>query len=123
MYHLTLTDALQEHEAILTGPFGSLLHSSDYVKKRRNVELITWRYRHDDRQYHLKKIQLQQNPTIPITSTWAISISHEFNISIMDFVRDIKDSTNRPNGYLDSLEKTPHLQDRFEMAIIQIYSS
>jgi len=30
---LTLTDALQEHEAILTGLFGSLLHSSDYVKK------------------------------------------------------------------------------------------
>jgi hypothetical protein len=26
----------------------------------------------------------------------------------MDFVGDIKDSTNRPNGYLDLLEKTPY---------------
>ena len=49
-------------------------------------------------------------------------MTHEFNISIMDFVRDIKDSVYRPDGYLDSLEKTPHLQDRFELALEQIYS-
>jgi hypothetical protein len=39
----------------------------------------------------------------------------------MDFVREIKDSTSRPSGYLDSLEKTPYLQDRFETALTQIY--
>jgi hypothetical protein len=88
---------------------------------RRDSELITWRYHHDDKQYHLKKIQLPPNSTVSITSTWTISITHEFDISIMDFVRDIKDSTNRPNGYLDLLEKTPHLQDRLEMALNQIY--
>jgi hypothetical protein len=48
-------------------------------------------------------------------------MTHEFNISIMDFVGDIKDSTIRPNGYLDLLEKIPHLQDRFETALNQIY--
>jgi len=53
----------------------------------------------------------------------SIPVIHEFNISIMDFVRDIKDSVNSPNGYLDLLEKTPYLQDRFEMAIEQIYST
>lgn len=39
----------------------------------------------------------------------------------MELVNDIKDSTNKPNGYLDMLEKTPHLQDKYEMAINQIY--
>ncbi|HXX96861.1 MAG TPA: hypothetical protein VEL11_07060 [Candidatus Bathyarchaeia archaeon] len=62
-------------------------------------------------------------PTIATTTIQSIYVTHEFNISITDFVRDIMDSVNRPNGYLDSLEKTPHLQDRFEMAIAQIYST
>ena len=54
-------------------------------------------------------------------SDWTIRVTHEFNISIMDFVKDIKDSTIRPNGYLDMLKKTPHLQDRYETAINHIY--
>ncbi len=41
----------------------------------------------------------------------------------MDFVRDIIDSVNRPNGYLDLLEKTPYLQDNFENAIAQLYEA
>jgi hypothetical protein len=90
---------------------------------RHNSELITWRYHHDDKQFHLKKIQLPKNSTITITSIWSIPVIHEFNISIMDFVRDIKDSVNSANGYLDLLEKTTYLQDRFEMAIEQIYST
>ena len=89
---------------------------------RRDPELITWKYYHDNKLIHLKKIQLPQNTNVSISSIWTISITHEFNISIMDLVRDIRDSTIRPNGYLDLLEKTPHLQDRFEMAISQIYS-
>jgi len=89
----------------------------------RNSQLITWKYHHDNKQYHLKKIHLPQNSKISITSTWDISLTDEFNISIMDFVRDIKDSVNRPNGYLDLLEKTPHVQDSFEIAIEQIYST
>jgi hypothetical protein len=90
---------------------------------QHNSDSITWRYHHDNRQFHLKKVQLPPNTRIPITSVRDILVTHEFNISIMDFVRDIKDSVNRPNGYLDSLENTPHLQDRFENAIGQIYST
>jgi hypothetical protein len=89
---------------------------------RRNSEFITWRYHHDDKQHHLKKIQLPPNSKISIASTWDVSLTHEFDISIKDFVRDIKDSVYRPNGYLDTLEKTPHIQDNFELAIEQIYS-
>ena len=33
-------------------------------------------------------------------------VTHEFNISVMDFVRDVKESVNRVNGYLDLLEKS-----------------
>jgi hypothetical protein len=90
---------------------------------RHNSELITWRYHHDNKQFHLKKIQLPQNSSVAITSTWNISVTHEFNISIMDFVRDIKDSVNRINGYFDLLEKTQLFQNRFETAIEQIYST
>jgi len=90
---------------------------------QHNSEKLTWRYHHDDKRFHLRKVQLPQKSTIATTTIQSIYVTHEFNISIMDFVRDIMDSVNRPNGYLDSLEKTPHLQDRFEMAIAQIYST
>jgi hypothetical protein len=66
---------------------------------RRDGELITWRYHHDNKQYHLKKIQLPQSYTAQISSIWTISITHEFNISIMDFVREIKDSAQRISGF------------------------
>jgi hypothetical protein len=90
---------------------------------RHGSELITWRYHHDNQQHHLKKIRLEPNSQLFITSNWNISITHEFNISTMDFVRDIIDSVNRPNGYLDLLEKTPYLQDNFENAIAQLYEA
>jgi hypothetical protein len=54
---------------------------------------------------------LMPKTSIPIASIWNISVTHEFNIGIMDFVRDIKDSVNRASVYLDLLEKTPHLQE------------
>jgi hypothetical protein len=40
----------------------------------------------------------------------------------MDLIKDIKDSTTRHNGYLGMLEKIQHLQDKYEMAINQIYA-
>ena len=88
---------------------------------RRDSELITWRYHHNDRQFHLRKILLTQVRQIQVTSVWKVEATHEFHISIMDLVKDIKDSTARPNGYLDLLEKTPHLQDKYETVIDQIY--
>jgi hypothetical protein len=89
---------------------------------QHDSESLTWRYHHDDRQFHLKKDPLPQNLTISVTPSRSKTVTHEFNISIMDFVRDIKDSVYRLSGYLDLLGKTPHLQDRFESAIEQIYS-
>lgn len=88
---------------------------------RFDSEWITWRYHHNNKQFHLKKLSVPQGTMIDVSSDWTIRVTHEFNISIMDFVKDIKDSTIRPNGYLDMLEKTPHLQDRYETAINHIY--
>jgi hypothetical protein len=68
-----------------------------------------------------EKIPLPQGTQIPVTSVWNVRATHEFHISILDFVKDIKVSTTRPNGYLNLLEKTPHLQDKYETAIDQIY--
>jgi hypothetical protein len=88
---------------------------------RSGSEVITWRYHHNNSQFHLNKLPVPQDNVILVSSDWTIRVTHEFNISIMDLVKDIKDSTSRPNGYLDMLEKTPHLQDKYEMAISQIY--
>jgi len=44
-------------------------------------------------------------------------------IGILQFMNDIKNSTERPSGYLRSLETTPDLQARFKKAIEHIFSS
>lgn len=85
---------------------------------RRNWDVITWKYHHYNRQFHLKKIPMPQGTRLQATSVSPVRVTHEFNISIMDLVKDIKDSTTR---YLDLLEKMPHLQDKYEAAINQIY--
>jgi hypothetical protein len=72
---------------------------------RMDSEVITWRYYHNNSQFHLKKLPVPQDKDniIYVSSDWTIPVTHEFNISIMDLVNDIKDSTSRPNGYLDML--------------------
>lgn len=78
------------------------------------LEVITWKYHHNDRQYHLKKLPLQQDREIDgVPLDWHIPVTHEFNISIMDLVKDIKYSvTKKPKGYLDMLENKPLLQQK-----------
>lgn len=81
---------------------------------------ITWQYHHDDSQQHLiiEKINITE---LKLTSTWNIPINHVFHIGIMQFMRDIKDSVEKPQGYLHMLEITPELQDRLSKAIEQIH--
>jgi hypothetical protein len=45
----------------------------------------------------------------------------QFNISIMDFATDIRQSAIRPDGYLKKLEHCPDLQTMYKKAINQIY--
>jgi hypothetical protein len=88
---------------------------------RFGSEVITWKHHHDDRQFHLKKIRHEQGSEIgDVPSDWHIPVTHEFNISIMDFVMDIKDSAMGPNGYFDILENSPYLQAKYELAINQM---
>jgi hypothetical protein len=75
---------------------------------RIGSEVITWKHHHHDRKFHLKKIPHEQGSVIgDVPSDWHIPVTHEFNISIMDFAIDIKDSAMGPNGYFDILENSP----------------
>jgi len=82
---------------------------------------VTWIYHHDDVEKHLKIEEV--NLSVSITSTYSIQITHQFNISIMQFMFDIIDSVKRSNGYLNALMTTPDLQSNFISAIEQIYQS
>jgi hypothetical protein len=86
-----------------------------------NSRLISWRYWHENQEYHLKLVNLPLGSKVQVTSSWGISCDYEFNISISHLVKDIWDSVESPNGYLASLQKIPDLQNRFEKAITQIY--
>lgn len=89
---------------------------------RHGSETLTWKHHHNDRQFHLIKAPFQQGKEIDgIPSDWHIPVTHEFHISIMDFVNDIKQSATKPNGYLDMLQSSPYLQTNYETAINQIY--
>ena len=70
----------------------------------------------------LRMLALHSGNVVEVSSDWTIRVTHESNIITMDLIKDIKDSTTRHNGYLDMLEKIQHLQDKYEMALNQIYS-
>lgn len=86
-----------------------------------NSRRICWRYWHESQEHHLKLMKLPQGSKVQLTSSCEILCDYEFNISISHLVKDIRDSVERPNGYLTSLQKKPDLQDCFEKAIAQIY--
>lgn len=89
---------------------------------RYGKERITWQHHHNNGGLHLKKLSYPQDKEIDdVPSDWHIPVTHQFNISIMDFVKDIKNSATKPNGYLDVLEKSPYMQVKYERAINQIY--
>ncbi|MGI0044044.1 MAG: hypothetical protein ACRD47_10060 [Nitrososphaeraceae archaeon] len=86
-------------------------------------ERITWQHHHHDRQFHLKKIAYQGVREIggDVPSHWHIPVTHQFNISITDFAKDIRDSAMGRNGYYNALENSPYLQINYELAINRMY--
>lgn len=90
---------------------------------QKGSEVITWKHHHHDRRFHLKKSpQAQGKEIADVPLDWHILVTHELHISIMDFVKDIKDSAmKRPRGYLDMLEQKPLLRQNYQDAINQIY--
>jgi hypothetical protein len=67
----------------------------------------------------LKKIPYQEVSEIggDVPSHWHIPVTYQFNISITDFAKDIRDSAMGPNGYYSALENSPYLQTNYELAI------
>ncbi len=66
---------------------------------RYGLERVTWRHHQHDRQFHLKKIPLDSGSEIAdVPSHWHIPVTQEFDISIKDFAKDIRDSAMGLNG-------------------------
>ncbi len=85
--------------------------------------LISWQEWHDNREKHLIIEPLKERRRITVTSTLSIDCDHIFHVGIWNLAEDIRISVEKPNGYLESLEKSPDLQDKFEQAISQLYES
>ena len=97
------------------------LAQTQFVYTDKSGRKITWRYYHDNPEKHLKIEEL--DIALNITSTYNIHTTHQFNLGIMQFMFDIKDSVLKPNGYPNALETNPTLQTNFVNAIEQIYQN
>lgn len=92
-----------------------------FVYQDSNGRKITWQYYHDNPEKHLLIEKIPSGTSLHITSSWSISVDHVFQIGIKQFMNDIKESTEKPQGYLHLLELTKDLQDNFSTAIEQIH--
>ena len=88
---------------------------------RHNGKDISWAYWHDDRSHHLKLISLDPPVKHSVSSGVTVNISHRFEISIVHFVKDIRDSVFEPSGYFHTLKQEGDLQTKFETAVSDIY--
>jgi hypothetical protein len=87
-----------------------------------NLKRIGWYYGHDKPEIHLKFIKLEQIEKFHVSRTKTLECDHVFCISIMDLVRDIRTSVEKPkDGYLNLLEISASLQKNYDNAISQIY--
>jgi hypothetical protein len=67
--------------------------------------------------FHLKRLPAP-GKKVHANSDWIYPVTHEFHISIIDFVKDIKNSTTKkPKGYLEMLKQKPLLRQNYENAI------
>lgn len=84
-------------------------------------KFVTWHYWHDDTSHHLKLVTLPAARTVSIASGLSLTIEQEFGGCIEQMVKDIRDSTRPPQGYLARLKTDPALRANFEKAIAQLY--
>jgi hypothetical protein len=100
-----------------------LVHLADPrpVRKDAKSRLITWQEWHDNRTKHLTIEKLPARQNIFIASVLQKEYDHVFHVGIWNLFDDIKVSVEKPSGYLDSLEKSVDLQDKFETALSQVY--
>jgi len=82
---------------------------------------ISWQEWHNNREKHLAIEPLKERQKITITSILSVECDHVFHVGIWNLVEDIRISVEKPNGYFESLEKTPDLQDKFEQSVSQMY--
>jgi len=76
---------------------------------------------HQNKQEHLQLSQLPKGSMVPINSIKNIPCDYVFSFSIMHFMIDINESVIKPKGYLEKLKTDINLQNKFELAIDNIF--
>jgi hypothetical protein len=110
-----LTDIFRHKLVHLAQPKAVILDSDG--------NFVSWQYFHENSERHLLLEKAAEGLKVQIKSDWEIAINKVFNIGILQLVDAIKDSVERPNGYLDKLENIDHIQNNFSKALGEIYSS
>src|SRR5216683_2948643 len=64
---------------------------------------VTWKYHHDNLGCHLKLTDIDSPKEYPITTTIKLKPVQLFEISLVHFAKDIRDSAFEPGGYLHTL--------------------
>ncbi len=79
----------------------------------------------EHRRIHLRLNRLskrEKRKLYPVTSKLSHRYDYVFHISVRAFQKDIKESVEKPNGYLEKLTTSLVLQERFSKAILDIHS-
>lgn len=82
---------------------------------------VTWKYHHDNATRHLKLQKLEKPVPFEVTSTLTLNIEYLFEISLVHFAKDIRDSVIEPGGYLNTLKTDAALRQNFDLAIGDIF--
>jgi hypothetical protein len=81
---------------------------------------VSWGIWHEAREHHLKLVQVDRGER-QLTWNWSVTWTHRFEISVMHFMQDIRESIVRASGYLHRLDQDQCLRKKFAAAIKQIY--
>ncbi len=90
---------------------------------KNNEDKITWHYARDLPERHLQLTSLLQGLTIRPENTRIIhKVTHTFWISLEKLVEDIKQSVQKPDGYISRLETDSTLREKLDDAVWDMFS-
>ena len=87
--------------------------------------LVAWTIYHDEKDKHLKLETAPPGARMEVGSPggpkWEIPYTHVFNVSVLTFATDIKDSATGIEGYLNALQGEASLQDNARKVLTEIF--
>ncbi len=87
-----------------------------------NGKIVTWSYRHDSPEKHLRIEAVPSNGFVQPTSKIRQDITHVFSIDIKQLSDDIIQSFQSPGGYYEQLKADQTLKTNFDNAIFEMFS-